>query len=55
MNMITITMREFVASSWCGACVLRGPEKGNLTFQRYAIIDAKRQQTSSVKIKTDLS
>ena len=42
INMI-ITMRGFVVSHWCGACALRGPEKGNLTFQRYVIIDTKRQ------------
>ena len=42
---ITITMRGLVVFLWCGACALRGLEKENLTFQRYVVTDAKRQQT----------
>lgn len=44
-------MRGF--APWFSACALRGQEKGNLTFQRYVIMDAKRQQTGSVKLKVN--
>ena len=45
INSITIRMREANrrTNSWCCACPLRDPEKGNLTFQRYVIVDAKKQ------------
>ena len=49
-----ITVSRFVVSPWSGACALRGPEKGNLTFPKYVILDEKRQQTGSVKVKTEL-
>ena len=41
-NNITVTRRGLVVSARPGACALRGPLKGNLTLQRYVILDAKR-------------
>ena len=52
--MIMIIMRGFVVSPSCGAWTLRDVEKGDMTFQMYVIIDAKRQQTGSGKVKADL-
>ena len=46
-------MSVFVVFPWCTACALRGTEKSNLTFRRYTIVDAKRQQTGLVKVQTD--
>ena len=54
VNMIPITKRGFVVSPLCSACALRGPEKGNLTFHRYVILDAKRQQDGLVKVVSDV-
>ena len=53
MNLVTIITRGFVVSLWCRCLCFEGLDKGNLTFQRYVIIDAKRQQTGSIKVKTD--
>ena len=40
---------------WCPGYAMRGLEKEiTLTFQRYVILDAKRQQTGSLKVKIDL-
>ena len=44
INIITITVREFVVSPCCNACALRGPEKGNLTFQRHVLVNAKKKK-----------
>ena len=40
---ITITRREYVVPYGVVPCALRGPEKGNLTFQRSIMLDAERQ------------
>ena len=53
-NTIRIIIGSCVVSTLVGAYAWRGPENGNLTFQRCVAIDAKRQQTGSVKVKIDL-
>ena len=47
--MIAITMKVFVVSLLFSAYALRGPEKRNLTFQRYIIGDAKRQEKAQLR------
>ena len=42
-----------MVSTLVGAYAWRGPENGNLTFQRCVAIDAKRQQTGLIKDKTE--
>lgn len=40
---------------WCGGCNPRGLEKGiTLTFHRSVMLDTKRQQTGSLKVKINL-
>lgn len=40
---------------WCESCTLGGLEKNIiLKFQRYVILNAKRQLTGSLKVTTDL-
>ena len=46
IQLITITVRGFV--------VLGGGQEITLTSQRYVILDAKRHEAGSVKVKIDL-
>lgn len=52
--MITMTMRGFLVSDL--VVVPKGFEEREvtLTFQRYVIIDAKRQKTGSIEVSMDL-
>ena len=43
-----------ISCSGAGSCALKGLEKLTLKFQRYVVLDAKRQQTGSLQVKTDL-
>lgn len=54
MNMVAITVGEFLVSALVRCLCFEGSGKRKFDIPEVIIVDAKRQPTGSVKVKMDL-